>query len=463
MYFMNQKFIYRLLSAVITINLMFLIFYSFDLRPAADDYCFGSIAAEFGFFGGYIHWLKIWSGYFYPMLVQHIVVGLPLAYLSDSFISSIPFLLALFGFGFTTYTLVVARYPMLIKKKFIFVLCISFFWWIFLWIGESFGIYNNMTYLSGRSLTHWQTLNGEFFSIQLFISALILAIAKINTLKKPFMIMAILLLGFTLGTSRTAFALTILVVSVSAIFYFFYIQLKKGVLNHYYLILLFLFSIFLVVGFYVSQNTPGHLNRASIINASVTFNYNRLIEASIYVLRNTFYIFADLNLNLGSVFVFVFSFFLIPYFLSTEKENIDKNFFLKASLFTFLISLLLTAVTVFAQFLTYAGWYHHMVSYFFIFLSMFFIAIYFHLALGFRFVCLKPLALLIFFVVTTYTNIYAIGSIVDRHETWIKGPATIDGISDIADPEGWQRACWNNLDENRKNALDRKIILKNIK
>ena len=96
------------------------------LRPAADDYCFGSVTAQYGVVDGVIYWWNNWSGFAFSMMLGNLLVGLPLAALPLSFASAIPFLSVAFAMGLLLMS--IAGLKLKLVSKIFFVCFIAFCW-----------------------------------------------------------------------------------------------------------------------------------------------------------------------------------------------------------------------------------------------------------------------------------------------------------------------------------------------
>lgn len=453
---LSYKNILILFTLGVIINLLFLVYYSFDLRPAADDYCFGSVAAEYGYLYGIIYWWNTWTGDVYPFLVMHTIVGLPLANFSENYISFLPFLLSLAGVGLTVFTLVHLHNKNLIKYKILFILFITFFWWIFLWSGELTGLSNDTTILIARGLTHWQNLTGAFVSIQLLFITMILTYIAIQKKQSYIYTILFILLGITVGTTGSVMSLTIFITSILYISYLVYCKIKYNIYNKSLIYLFIFFSLAIVIGVLIATNSPGYIIRKSILNPNLDFNIEKIIDMIRYVIINTSKIFIKMHLNIGILFIIV----IVPIIFSNkffnELSSFDKRFFLKISILSSLFSLLLLSVTIFSEFLTYQGYWHYNISYFFIFLSFLFFSIYLGVSLQPSWNKIIFLIVLIVITFSTYTNKYAVDIIIQRNINWENGAAPILGISDIQDNDGWQMKCWNRLNESREMPLLRK-------
>lgn len=133
---------------------------STHLRPAADDYCFGGITAQYGVIDGVIYWWNHWSGFAFSMMLGNLFVGLPLAVLPLSFASAIPFLFVAFGMG--VLVLSITNLKLKLITKVFFISFIAFCWWLFLWLPMSIDSVLYFGKSETNGLTFWQTLNGTY-------------------------------------------------------------------------------------------------------------------------------------------------------------------------------------------------------------------------------------------------------------------------------------------------------------
>jgi len=440
------------------------------LRPSGDDYCFGEVVANYGLYGGVVHWWNTWSGFLYMMFSGNLFVGLPLAFLPIEVASAAPFLAAAFGMA-ATFLFMQKRSSDHNFFNLFLVLIIIFCWWTFLWASPLLRPRNYLLIQFANGLTHWQTLNGQYI---LVLEVLLLGFASIHLLflrnLLSFASRAIwtALLGILAGSVGTTLSLSILIVSIIAIFFgltpLIFPRLRAlcrgGVskINMQFFGILFTFTLLSMLICHLAA--PGTFIRAQAINPNYSLSIDRILHVTSVTLFDGFRAWRQQSFNYGTLIVLA----LVSgaYFLGHKACWISshRNSFKWTALFLTCFALLQCFINRLSEEFTYQAYWHYTSALVCTFLSVSFFGAY----LGSRLAAMniKYLVKIIFIIIFIISvglgitaNLLMVKVIHERHVIWSVGPAPLEGISDIDGPSGWQMDCWKKLNSSWDNPISR--------
>lgn len=445
-----RKNIYRItyLTSILLmgITVSFGLYTAHYLRPAADDYCYGSITAEFGFLGGMFNWFDTWSGFVLSVFTGSVFVGVPLAYLPFDFASAIPFIAAALGMG-VTINFLSGDISNSFSEKLINIILVVFGWWTFLWGSPTFSHHLKYSALLANGLTFWQTLNGQYvIQLQILIALTALSLRSF----KSSVILSLVsgsIIGLMAGSAGTTLSLSILVIGLWFIASMrFLIANTPSEQTYFWYSLCICLLASAVACHFLFQ---GNIIRAKALNINVDISWSSLFLMS----KITFLVglknWVKSYLNHGALL-----FFLLTsgfYWLRGFHLHPPKAKKILALAFLFLIfSLVQCFVNRLSEFFSYEGYWHYVSPMVCSFISLYFFGVWSALIL----ISLKikksyTQVMLSLFVVTIIlsiiANFFMFNKIRHRHDQWIAGAAPGAGISDIEDGNGWQNKCWTKL------------------
>jgi len=453
---------------IISSLVVWVVWQSQYLRPAGDDYCYGAITAEHGILGGVVHWWNIWSGFIYAMFSGNLFVGFPLALLPLSLASAIPFVVTAVGMGITFIFL--QKESSANIRFLVFLIPISMFcWWTFLWGSPFVNPRISSLVILASGLTFWQTINGQYVLVMnvLVIAFAILRFQFAYLQHRHFQtLFLVVLLGLISGSVGTALSLSILSVAICVLVWFIGMTLTKKTNDVaaeqsrrelQFWGILFLSTLMSMVICHIFS--PGSHIRTQAISP----NYSITFDRGLYIIASTF---------TGGVKIWLKSFFnygalasLILmasiYFAGNKAKMINgsqKNLS-KTAIFLLGFALLQCFINRLSEEFTYQGYWHFVSPLVCTFLSLLLfgasLGLYVARQSGFL---LKSLVLILFVIalwVGVGANLLMVEAIHARYSMWIKGPAPGEGISDIANPNGWEMDCWNKLNNLRPSPTSR--------
>ncbi|WP_353427836.1 hypothetical protein NHB34_01650 [Polynucleobacter sp. MWH-UH19D] len=443
---LNNKFIYISSVCVVALSVAITCYMARLLRPAADDYCYGSISAEFGFIGGIGYWFDTWSGFLLSVFTGSLFVGIPLALFPYGLASAIPFISAALGMGIIV-NLIDQNIAANSREKLTTVIFLAFGWWTYLWATPAINHYLHYSVLLANGLTFWQTLNGQYvIQLQILIAAIVITPRVFKN--SPLLLMTSgLIIGLVSGTAGTTLSLSLLLIGLVLIAAArFFKSEALCVTGNFWMPL----CIGLLVGVIACHIfVPGSLIRMRALNIQVEMTWTSLTSMVKMSVFDGTLKWMKSYFNYGAVlFGFLtYGFYFLRGFSSYALSS--KNI-LSLSLFFSIFAYLQCLVNRLAQFFSYEAYWHFVSPTICIFISIYFFGIWG--ALVTRSVSLiNPFKrlLIIFYVLllllSLYVNIFMWSKIQNRYDLWISGPAPAEGVSDIEDRNGWQMQCWNKL------------------
>ena len=439
-----------LLILFLLVNGLALLYGSTFLRPASDDYCFGSNVAAHGIFGGVYQWWMTWAAFLYAKFLGNLFVGAPLVYLPLSLASAIPFFIALFGAGIVAYAFYPEK-PQEKSGKIIFILLAAFFWWTFLWGDKAFGLQRTTFSRFAEGLTHWQTLNSTYITAALILFLIFAWILQQPDRSRPLFKIVAVFCGIAAGLAGSAVSLGYLGFSLIALGY----DVFKKRPSQFPIIntdrnLWVLFCLALVVSVLLSHTlSPGYAIRRELINPDTTMSFVRLFELMVFTFKGVVRFLVRTYISLPAFFlILAITSFSSVFTKIYPIQAVSHSRLVLTSASFFLLSLAMAGAARTSQFfIGGSAYWHFSVAT----LCAYFALLFAGIALGF-FIRSQPkytkrirttcFLIMIFF---TWTNFVAIGAILEREVRWRVGPAPTHNVSDI-NFVGFQR-CFDVLNK----------------
>lgn len=451
-----SQFIYLVSIVVMSLTLMVSFYTARLLRPAADDYCYGSITAEYGFIGGIVRWFDSWSGFVLSTFTGSLFVGLPLANLSYEFASAIPFISTAIGMGITA-NFLITNASNDFSEKLSTIIFLAFGWWTYLWVSTTFGFDEHYSLPLANGLTFWQTLNGQYV-IQLQVLLILLSVCMRNIKSSPIIsIITGTIIGLIAGTAGTTLSLSLLSMTFALIILkkFYGVKSPSNEIHFYYLFCLGL-VITLIACHFLS---PGNLVRVKALNIHIDMSLGHIYSMTKTTISQGFLKWIKSYLNPGALVFLALTFGFYFFRGFRKKSPSPKNLIIFALLFS-IFSLVQCFINRLSEFFSYQGYWHFVSPVVCSFISLYLFGLWGALiATNYNFqkyqlVFIRILYMLMI-IVGLSTNVTMINSIKHRYSAWAIGAAPAKGVSDIEDQNGWQMRCWKKLEELR--ISDRKL------
>ena len=446
-------------------NFFILLYSAVFLRPAADDYVIGLVAAQHGAFGGIAHWWNTWSSFFTQIIMYNIFAGMPLAHLPFSIASAIPFLIVLGSTGFV----ILSFYPKKIKSfysKFSILVGGSLLWWFFLWTNNALVDKPKWITRIAELSTHWQTCTTAYYLPPLLL-LIFYAIFKKKNLKNAFAYyFLIIFAGFFIGVAGDMVAAAFfgfgLLASGYCHWYGKYHNNKRQYAKHWFI---FTFSV-LFFCFASHFLSPGRAIRYDVIAADpnlLTFSSLPSLSGLLELLTSTVtqackHLFKGV-MHLGSLLILSLtaSISYLSESTSADNDTTQKECLHLCGAFC-LLALVMAGASGLAENFVYKAYWHFSRSTLFSFFSIVFFGIFLGLYARSKTTRLNTLAigiLLASLLVGTYVNQFALEHISEREKRWAVGPASSENISDIDSPDlGWGE-YWIELNKLRPDYTER--------
>jgi hypothetical protein len=201
------------------------------------------------------------------------------------------------------------------------------------------------------------------------------------------------------------------------------------------------------------------LRAHSIINLPLT-NIGEVIDILLITFLQGFIKWLKFYLNLGAVTLLLLS-VSFAYLRFKYNQLNGANCLRHGIAFSF-FALLQCFVSRLADQLTYIAYWHYISALVCVFLSVYFFGIYV------AYLCQKKhknlkrseinsiLCMTVAVIFGAFAIILMAKEIHLHGQTWMHGPANLEGISDIENPTGWQMDCWIKLNDYRAVKMIRK-------
>ena len=418
---------------------------SIFIRPIADDYCAG--AGTGVNIRNYIWSLsQSWSGDYFQILTNAILVGFPTA--------NLPFYILGISTFFTSVLLVLLASKLLISKTFSFSksesslryltnLFVLIFWNMY-WALQVVptGITHYHAFLNDQktfaAVFGWATVITQYVISPILLLVLALFIDKYSWKNNAIFF----LLGFLIGVSGYALAISVFIFLILGNFHNMFLVSKK---------VFFVLVTAIFFGVVLSLSSSGARSRATIFEGTLS----KILDSDL-IIRWSLVSFAEFITsfaNLGVLLVFLGT-IVIMQFSSLRGFVVIKRFRLAQHLrYFFLFLCLYYSVISFSEFLIYEAFWHLITFKVLVFAFVSMLGLFVSVSYPvnsklLRNTFIKRGILTIFLACLVFT-VKIDMTIIARGLVWNNGPSPFPGISDISLTNTWIDVCWENLKDIR--------------
>jgi hypothetical protein len=451
----NKSFIFFSVVLILftALSIIYLVGLSLHLRPIQDDYCLGSVAAKYGFFGAMDFWFNTWSGEYTGGFSNTLFVGIPLVYLPFELASASTFLFSLILMGII---------GMLLNSLFVhsresfdfpgaLFAVLSPVLWIIFWWSTSLSSTDEFNLQNPRSITHWQNINSGYVIVLAVALIWFLLVTRMENRNRLVLFSNGVGIGVWVGGS--GLVLSLLGVLVALIFLLLSLFSKRSGVSRIYAWFTGPWLISNTVGWILAFNSPGVRSRQEVISDALPDVADRSLGSFIeFVIPKGVIEWVEIVVSPGTVLVFLVAFVIgSAQKFSVGDRNVKRAFRFSAAFL--LSSLVLNLVSQSASAFSYDSYWHTTSSTLLFFVSL--------LVLGLTFGKVSqtwmsrnnfwPRAgiLLCTLVVSVGVLNTALVDVKERLIAWEAGPAPLIGMGDIEVTGGYIEVCWSELGEFR--------------
>ncbi len=429
-------------------SVFFAVALSLQLRPIADDYCWGATTANYGFWGALNHWITTWTGDYTGVLSTTLFTGVPLAILPFEAASATTFLItqSLLGIlGFLLYWLVAGSRAPIPLPGILFGLLIPSLWLVFWW-STSLGSMDQLNLQGPRSITHWQNINSGYVILLAVALIWLLLLLRLKVKNRITLIINGFGIGVWLGGSGLVISLLGGLVAFSLLA--LSIGSSRSGVSRNFVWLAGPWFLSNTIGWLLAYTSSGTRARRAVLG-------ERTLDAGVFldfIFPKAIIDWVEILVSPGTILVFVLV-FIVGGLLRTTIEKEEERSGFKWSGAILLLSLILSIISQAASFFSYDAFWHVTPSATLIFVSI----------TVFSLVCgrasktwlsaysLWPRASIL--LVTVLISVGVLNTaFVDAQQrllSWDSGPAPLTGMSDIEATGDWVDRCWRELGEFR--------------
>jgi hypothetical protein len=421
-----------------------------NLRPAADDYSFGQ-TAERGPIAAIGIWWNVWSGDVSSIFANVFLVGWPLQVLPWSLGSSIAFFAS--GLMVSISLVLIVRSSIFGRDRYSLwsiVPTIPFFlvnWWSFWWLNRILNPDNKLFEAQTSAITFWQNVNTSYVFLYSLILLLLFKLdlisKKQNYPKWNFLIFLFsgLLVGFSGAVIVASVLVFILLLPISS-----WLDGKR--LPKVKVFSWGLFTIAMVTAALISSNSPGsqrrqsYLSELSIDEDTVPLMVKTMIPSLVDWWKALF----NQGMLLSVVLALLIAIILVWHGYEFHTKELQRIAFHAIA-----FSVILSIIVGYSQVFAYPAWWHRIGVQVVLWLGM----VLFSFSSCQQIIKLRPklsqlsFVLVILMMINTMAVIRMQGEISERYSKWQVGPAPISLITDIEHINGWQRACYQKIKDER--------------
>jgi len=314
--------IYFVLSLFSAFSVVYITALSLKLRPISDDYCLGSVTAEYGFWGAQNFWFTNWTGDYSGVFSNTLFVGIPLSYFPFALASGTTLLIASALIGIVALLLYenIAGSKSLISLPGVFLALISPALWLVFWWSTSLASMDEFNLMGPRSIIHWQNINSGYV-IPLALAVIwVLFILRFKIKNRLYLIVNGIGIGAWVGGSGLVISLFGVVVSFTLMIFSLTYPRLGVPRNFFWLSGPWFFAN--TIGWLVSFTSPGTQGRRGAISAVDPSVDNRSLTDFVELIFPSSIIeWVELLVSPGTILVFVIIFTLG----TLLKPNLDKG------------------------------------------------------------------------------------------------------------------------------------------
>lgn len=426
--------------------ILFVLWSSRHLRPAADDYCIANSVvngplAVMGF------WWSSWSGDMSTIFFNVVLVGWPLHALKWSLGSSLPFIASCLMV--TIFLTTIVRASVIGKfsnSKFRAFSIIPFFllaWLTFWWINKIQNPENSQFVAPANATMSWQNVNTSY----VFMSSLILLLLYIIYARSKkyegsnwnFAIFSLsgIFVGFSGAVQSAAILTYFMLLPIGT-----WLDGKRITTRN--LSLWITFNLAMVTSAVLSYISPGTRYRATFFpDVEINLETISVFRPTIIpALRDWWWMLFSQGMFATIVMVFVVT--IIQVWRGYEFEN---EFLQKIAIRIIVFSLILSLVVRFSALFAGVAYWHRIPVYLALWIGVMLLAVSYSSYLARLIPNLSQIVFVSALVMTVST--LAVFTMADeisvRYEMWQVGPAPLAYVTDIEGNPGWQRDCYLKL------------------
>jgi hypothetical protein len=426
----------------------FVIWMSRLLRPMADDYSIG-VSVRDGLIAGVWGWWQGWSGDLTSMFANTLFVGLPLMRLPWSLASALPFLAsAAMAVGLGVWLIIRVPVPSMrpssrLVSGLLLIPVAAIAWWGYWWVTVLQSREAPNAYPLAQGVTFWQNLNAGYVvtATLLIWGWLILESRKVSRRLWPFYLAVGLLAGFNGPVFAGSALVMIALLAVSSL-------LRAGIRVRERGVSWLIAGLGIVVGGVASNLSPGSQYRGTLL-ASPEIDANLMLRLTGEAIPGGLNDWWSAVTSPGAWAVIILLTGTTA-LLARQGWTPNLDYFLTTGAALLAFSLILSLVSRASEFFAYPAYWHLVQPRTVAWLGLVMIAA----ALGTLTSRLgqDSLAVPVTVTATAVALVLAAASIalmtseiLARGQAWETGPAPLAHVSDIEDPNGWQRAAWTEL------------------
>lgn len=426
--------------------IVFVLWSSRQLRPAADDYSIGSSTQSGPLAATLMYW-NLWSGDVSSIFANVVLVGWPLQELPWSLGSSLPFIANGLMVAILLTTIVRASVVgMHSRSLFRMVSTIPFFllaWWSFFWINRILNPENLQFHAEANATTFWQSVNITYVFVPSLIMWLIYKIyarsKKNQDSKWNYVIFFIsgVFIGLSTPVIVTATLIYLMLQPISV-----WLDGRPLIDRNFSLWSTFVFT--MVPSAVISNLSPGTQRRLTFL-PDVELNRETILLLPPSIIPSLLDWWKTLfNQGMFATIVLVLA---VAIMLEWRGFEFNSKFLREIANRIIIFSLIASIVVGVSEVFTYVAYWHRI----FVHVSLWIGLVLLTFSYNSYLTRLRPQLSQIVFVSVLVMSFFTVavfrmsGEISKRYEMWQVGPAPVEYVSDIEDTNGWQRDCYLKL------------------
>ena len=444
--FTNPIFVF--LSLFSAFSLVYIAALSLKLRPISDDYCFGSVTANYGFWGGLNFWFTNWSGDYSSLFSSTLFIGIPLSNFPFALASGATFLIAAALLGIIAFLLygIIEGSKSLISLTGALLALMSPTLWLVFWWSTSLASMDEFNLEGPRSIIHWQNINSGYVIPLALALIWVLLLLRFKVKSKFSLVFSGIGIGAWVGGSGLVLSLFGVVVAL-ALMITSLAYPRLGVPRNYFWLAgpWFLAN---TIGWLVSFTSPGTQGRRGVISAVDPSIDNRSFADFVdLIFPSSIIEWVELLVAPGTILVFVIVFALGTLLETSTDKDVDRSGFKWSGILLFL-SLFLNIVSQAASVFSSDAFWHTTPSALLLFVSITVFALTFGRVsqtwMSAYNIWPRSLILLATVLVSIGVLNSAFVDASERRLLWETGPAQFVGMADIGGG-GYVDQCWGDL------------------
>ena len=385
------------------------------------------------------------------MFLGNVLVGFPLAKLSLSIASFIPFVVAALAIALS-FVVISGRKTYKRTEAIVFIFIIICAWWGYLWLPYSLHMVVDDLGLLAVGLTHWQTINGTYVVQTCVLLTLSAVIARTLSPYPRWAFVLTVISALNAGFGGPALALSsVIMASLIAL-----IHLRKRKQGTTRIMLLAVFIVICTVAALASLKlSPGSMYRSSLINNHVSLPLQSipdlLVFTTVYPLEMWLLTFVNIGAISSGLIVLAASILI----RKRRSDALRNSNYLMWSGYLCSFSFVQCVVNRLCEYFTYTGYWHYASAQLCSFLSIMLFSVWLMESILPKLAQHKANVLLLTLTIIAFAgNAFALQKMVqsmsDRQKVWQVGAAPLPGVQDIEDNTGWQMGCWKSLETARQ-------------